>query len=154
MALTGAQKGIEEPGTQSSMHSGGCDPGECSSENPRMQCSQEVRRVFRSRRQRPAIKCAWPAPQAARCRGTQAPRLCRFGKFDSPERVMRLDFVSFGGFITASTTHPCYGIRAFYGIRGLVLIFCNDPFLIRIDQPVPELRVGQYQSAICPVGLH
>lgn len=40
MALTGAQKGIEEPGTQSSMHSGGCDPGECSSENPRMQCSQ------------------------------------------------------------------------------------------------------------------
>ena len=116
--------------------------------------SQEVRRVFRSRRQRPAIKCAWPAPQAARCRGTQAPRLCRFGKFDSPERVMRLDFVSFGGFITASTTHPCYGIRAFYGIRGLVLIFCNDPFLIRIDQHVPELRVGQYQSAICPVGLH
>ena len=60
--------------------------------------SQEVRRVFRSRRQRPAIKCVWPAPQAARCRGTQAPRLCRFGKFDSPERVMRLDFVSFGAF--------------------------------------------------------
>ena len=116
MALTGAQKGIEEPGTQSSMHSGGCDPGECSSENPRMQCSQEVRRVFRSRRQRPAIKCAWPAPQAARCRGTQAPRLCRFGKFDSPERVMRLDFVSFGAFWLH---HSIYN-SSLLGYKGLL----------------------------------
>ena len=42
MALTGAQKGIEEPRTQSSMHTGGRDPGDCSSENPRMQCSQSA----------------------------------------------------------------------------------------------------------------
>lgn len=78
--------------------------------------SQEVRRVFRSRRQRPAIKCAWPAPQAERCRGTQAPRLCRFGKFDSPERVMRLDFVSFGAFWLH---HSIYN-SSLLGYKGLL----------------------------------
>ena len=78
--------------------------------------SQEVRRVFRSRRQRPAIKCAWPAPQAARCRGTQAPRLCRFGKFDSPERVMRLDFVFFGAFWLH---HSIYN-SSLLGYKGLL----------------------------------
>lgn len=127
MALTGAQKGIEEPGTQSSMHSGGAIQEnvvvkirECNA------ASKEVRRVFRSRRQRPAIQVCLArssGSKVSRHSGTQALPL-REIRFPGTRDASRLR-VSFGAFWLHHSIYnsPLLGYKGLLWYQGAGLDF-------------------------------